>query len=88
MHVCIVAEHASKCFGGEAIIPYHYFRILRDRGVDAWLIVHMRTGIELESLFPNDLDRLRFVEEMSTFLPRRISESTFGLANQFLTQLS
>jgi len=96
MRVCIVAEHASKRFGGEAIIPYHYFRILRDRGVDAWLVVHTRTRMELESLFPNDLDRLRFVEDMafqrlfykmSAFLPRRISESTFGLANQFLTQL-
>jgi glycosyltransferase involved in cell wall biosynthesis len=96
MRVCIVAEHASKRFGGEAIIPYHYFRVLRARGVDAWLVVHMRTRTELESLFPSDLDRLRFVEDMalqrlfykmSAFLPRRISESTFRLANQFLTQL-
>jgi glycosyltransferase involved in cell wall biosynthesis len=96
MRVCIVAEHASKRFGGEAIIPYHYFRVLRARGVDAWLVVHMRTRTELQSLFPQDLDRLRFVEDLtlqklffrlSGFLPRRISESTFGLANQLLTQL-
>jgi len=79
LRVLIVAEHASTRLGGEAILPCHYFRGLRSRGVDAFLIVHERTRPELEALFPAELDRL---------LPRRISESTFGLANQLLTQLS
>ena len=38
--VLIVAEHASAKFGGEAILPLHYFRVLRKRGIEAWLIVH------------------------------------------------
>ena len=31
--VLIVSEHASTRFGGEAILPWHYFHILRRRGI-------------------------------------------------------
>ena len=95
MRVLIVAENASTRFGGEAIIPYHYFRLLRARGVDAHLIVHARTREELQSLFADDLDHLHFVEDqqlqkifyrLSRVLPHRVAEATFGLANQILTQ--
>jgi glycosyltransferase involved in cell wall biosynthesis len=95
MRICIVAEHASRRFGGEAIIPYHYFRVLRSRGVEAWLVTHARTRPELETLFPADLDRMRFVDDsrlqkilfrIGELLPRKIAESTFGLTNQLLTQ--
>ncbi len=95
MRVAIVAEHASKRFGGEAILPYHYFRVLRERGIDAWLVVHSRTRQEMSEIFADDLERLRFVNDLllhkliyqiSRLLPRRISEATFGLANQLLTQ--
>jgi len=97
LRVLIVAEHASTRLGGEAILPYHYFRGLRARDVDAFLIVHERTRSELETLFPTELDRIRFVPDKllqkifyqcGRLLPRRISEATFGLANQLLTQLS
>ena len=97
LRVLIVAEHASTRLGGEAILPYHYFRCLRARGVDTFLIVHERTRSELETLFPHELDRIRFVPDKllqkifyqcGRLLPRRISEATFGLANQLLTQLS
>jgi glycosyltransferase involved in cell wall biosynthesis len=96
MRICIVAENASKLFGGEAILPYQYFRVLRDQRTDVCLVVHARTRAELQSLFPHDHDRMFFVEDLllqkiffrlGTFLPRRISESTFGLATQLLTQL-
>jgi len=97
LRVLIVAEHASTRFGGEAILPYHYFRGLRARNVDAFLIVHERTRTELEALFPTELNRIRFVPDKllqkffyqcGRLLPRRISEATFGLANQLLTQFS
>ncbi len=61
--VLIVAEHASARFGGEAILPLHYFRTLRLRGVEAWLIVHARTKDELLRVFPNDLDRIHFIPD-------------------------
>jgi glycosyltransferase involved in cell wall biosynthesis len=59
----IVAEHASARFGGEAILPLQYFRFLRGRGVETWLVVHERTRRELEDLLPGDRDRIRYVPD-------------------------
>jgi glycosyltransferase involved in cell wall biosynthesis len=96
MRVAIVAEHASAKFGGEAFLPLHYFRVLRARGVEAWLVVHARTRNELEALFPADRDRMRFVEDTALHrfffwvgqkLPRRVGEVTVGIASQLYTQL-
>ena len=95
MRVLIVAENASTRFGGEAILPYHYFRLLRGRGIDAHLIVHARPRDELLTLFPDEFSQLHFVEDkllqqlfyrIGKLLPHRVSEATFGLANQLLTQ--
>ncbi|NEQ17735.1 MAG: group 1 glycosyl transferase, partial [Moorea sp. SIO3E2] len=54
LRVLIAAEHASAKFGGEAALPLHYYRILRQRGIPTWLVVHERTRAELEALFPQD----------------------------------
>lgn len=95
MRVLIVAENASKRMGGEAILPYHYFRTLRARRVDTFLVVHERCRAELEELFPSDRERLRFVPDrllqkllfsVGRMLPHRIEENTCALANQMLTQ--
>lgn len=95
MRVCIVAEHASKQFGGEAVLPFHYFRLLRARGIEAWLVVHMRTRAELEASFPADLDRMHFIDDhplhrlslrLGQVLPKRVQDMTSGLLGQFLTQ--
>jgi glycosyltransferase involved in cell wall biosynthesis len=95
MRICIVAEHASYRFGGEAILPIHYFARLRARGEEAWLVVHARTRDELEAAFPSDRSRLRFVEDawfhrllsrMSVALPRRIAGSTVSLLSMLITQ--
>ena len=95
--VLIVAENASTRLGGEAILPYHYFRLLRERGVDAFLIVHDRCRQELEALFADDLGHIYFVSDqllqkvfyrMGRVLPRRIDEATLGLANNMLTQMA
>ncbi len=95
MRICIVADSASVRFGGEAILPYHYFRMLRSRGVDAWLVVHDRTRPELEASLPEYRDRIlytpdlwmhRVISEVMTVLPRRIAESSIGLLSVLLTQ--
>ena len=97
MKVLIVAEHASLKYGGEAALPLHYFRVLRQRGIETWLIVHERTREELETLFTSDRDRLYFVSDTiwhrclwqcSQLLPRRIADFTFGLALRLITQIS
>src|SRR5258708_38189143 len=61
--VLIVAEHASAVFGGEAVLPLHYFRQLRRRGVDAWLFLHARTRDELLALRPGEKHRMLFVRD-------------------------
>jgi glycosyltransferase involved in cell wall biosynthesis len=95
MRVCIVAEHASYRFGGEAVLPLHYFAGLRARNIEAWLVVHSRTRPELLTAFPEDHDRFRFISDawfhkllfrLSRFLPRRISEASIGLLSQLTTQ--
>jgi glycosyltransferase involved in cell wall biosynthesis len=95
MRICIVAEHASYQFGGEAVLPLHYFSRLRARGIDTWLVVHARTRAELEAAFPAERERILYIEDawfhkvlfrLSRFLPRRISESTLGLLSQLITQ--
>jgi glycosyltransferase involved in cell wall biosynthesis len=95
MRICIVAEHASTRFGGEAFLPVRYFSLLRARGIETWLIVHSRTRNELAELFPQDKGRVLFVPDLwihrlffrlSRHLPRRLSEATFGLLNQLITQ--
>jgi len=95
MRVCIVAEHASSKFGGEAVLPLHYFAGLRARGVEAWLVVHTRTREELEAALPDESGRLRFIPDawfhrllfrLSGFLPRRIGEASVGLLSQLTTQ--
>lgn len=95
MRICIVAEHASNRFGGEAVLPLHYFSRLRKRKIEAWLVVHSRTRAELEALFPEEKDRILYIEDtwlhrllfrLSSYLPRRIGEMTVGLFSQLVTQ--
>jgi glycosyltransferase involved in cell wall biosynthesis len=95
MRICIVAEHASQNFGGEAILPVHYFRLLRSLGIESWMVVHARTQNELIDLFPDDLGRIlfvpdlwihKFINNLSGYLPRRLSVATLGLLNQLITQ--
>ena len=43
LRILIVAEHVSARFGGEAFLPLHYFRVLRSRGIEAWLLCHSRS---------------------------------------------
>ena len=61
--VLIVADHASARFGGEAVLPLHYYRLLRARGVETWMVVHERTREELSRLFPGDADRIHYVPD-------------------------
>jgi glycosyltransferase involved in cell wall biosynthesis len=96
IRVCIVAEHASLRFGGEASLPLHYFSRLRARGIDAWLVIHSRTRAEIECLFPSERDRILYVPDLwihkliarwSARLPNRLSGATLGVTMVLITQL-
>jgi glycosyltransferase involved in cell wall biosynthesis len=97
MRIVIVADNASSRLGGEAFLPFNYFRLLRARKANARLIVHARNRSELVERFPADLERISFVEDtilhkalfrLGNFLPRRLAESTTGLLIQVTTQLA
>jgi glycosyltransferase involved in cell wall biosynthesis len=92
----IIAEHASAQFGGEALIPFQYFKYLRRLNIDVHLLVHERTGEELREAFPNDVDRLHFVSDsliniwcfkLGKVLPERLANFTLGAMSHFDTQI-
>jgi glycosyltransferase involved in cell wall biosynthesis len=94
--VLIVCEHASAQFGGEAALPLHYFRVLRARGADVWLLTHARTRDELTRLFPDEL-RIHYIEDTrlnrlmwraGKRLPAQVAYFTVGYVSRLATQLS
>lgn len=61
--ILIVASNASARFGGEAILPLHYFRLLSKRSHPVKMITHHRTREELLSLQDIDHSNLYFVPD-------------------------
>lgn len=95
LRIAIVAEHASARFGGEAVLALHYFRVLRKRNIPTWLVVHERTRQELESLLPDDKDRIfyardtiwhRLVWQIGRPLPSGLASFTTSFLIRLLTQ--
>src|SRR5437868_6749104 len=95
MRIIIVADNASTLFGGEAFIPLNYFRLLRARNIDVRMVVHARNKSVLVHRFPNDQERLIFVQDtwlhkalfrFVQYLPRRLADATTGLLIHLTTQ--
>jgi glycosyltransferase involved in cell wall biosynthesis len=96
MRILIACEHASAKFGGEAALPLHYFRVLRARGADVWLLTHARTRDELTRVFPGET-RIRYIEDtplnramwrLGRRLPAQVAYFTTGFISRFATQLA
>lgn len=96
IRVVIVAQNASAKFGGEAFLPLHYFRLLRSRNIEVWLVAHDRTRTELEALLPEDCDRMYFAADTwldrqlgnwGRFLPQRVEYATTGMLGHLYTQI-
>ncbi len=96
MRVLIVAQNASTQFGGEGLLRLNYFRILRSRNIETWLVVHARTQPELAALFRSEGARMHFVPDTwvhrllsfcGGFLPPRLGAPTLGLLNHLYTQV-
>jgi glycosyltransferase involved in cell wall biosynthesis len=95
LRVAVVADMAATDFGGEAILPYHHFRLLRKAGVEAWLVVQDRRRDRLAELFADDWDRVVLVPDpkispvlsvLSRPLPERLRNVTFDALGGLLTQ--
>jgi glycosyltransferase involved in cell wall biosynthesis len=96
LRILIVSENASDLFGGEAILPLHYFRLLRARNIDVWLITHERVKTHLLETMPEESERIYYVPDtffhiylnkISQFLPERISVITIGAISHVITQI-
>ncbi len=94
--VLIVTENASPAMGGEAVLPLHYFRRLRSRGIETWLIVHERNREQLAALLPSEASRIHYVREtkltkkLSSAFPRiqgAIRNCTLSLAMRHTSQV-
>jgi glycosyltransferase involved in cell wall biosynthesis len=97
IRVLLIADSASSRFGGEAIHPIHYFRILRSRGIETWMIVHGRTRAELEEMFPGDVDRIHYIDDslfqkvlwqIERLLPHMLGFFTIGTLRRLTTQFA
>jgi glycosyltransferase involved in cell wall biosynthesis len=95
MRVLIVGENASLRMGGEATYPYFFFKLLRERGIDTWLVGHGRVRDELSELLPDALDRIllsddsrldRFLCSTGDRLPWKIHDQTTAVLAQIITQ--
>src|SRR5262249_10643664 len=95
LRILLVAEHASAAFGGEALVPFQYFKRLREMHIDVHLLVHERTRAELSAAFPGDQDRLHFVADsrlniwcykIGSLMPDRLAVFTVGAISHFETQ--
>lgn len=96
MNILIVSEHASYEFGGEAVLPLHYFVQLRKKGLEVFLITHERVRKNLEKNPVIESDRVFyipdtcmhiFLHKLSRYLPQRISVITTGAVMHLITQI-
>ena len=96
LNILIVCEHASNVYGGEAMLPLNYFRLLsKDPNNQVYLITHARVKASIEQLTDIKQDHVFYMpdtklhqvlDKYSALLPDRISLLTFGFLMHLLTQ--
>ncbi|MCB2426640.1 glycosyltransferase family 4 protein [Methylophaga pinxianii] len=95
IRVLIVSENATDQFGGESILPLHYFRFLRQENIATWLITHERVKERLTELLGDDIQHVIFIPETKLFsklhnwglkLPPRVRAISTHFLMQCLTQ--
>ena len=98
LRVVIVTENVSLRMSGETSVPFYYFKLLRERNVDVWMVCHARVRDELREAFPDDevFQKIRFVEDnwfqvtlwrLSKWFPYRIEDLIFGQFLHLVTQI-
>ncbi len=82
LRVLIVGDNASNHFGGEAILPLHYFRLLNQMGIEAHLLTHERVKASLLKQADLPHDKIHYVRDgwlfkalnkFSKLLPDRVA---------------
>jgi len=95
LRILIVSENASNVFGGEAMLPLNYFRLLGKTEHEVYLITHARVKSTIQQIADVDQSRVfyvpdtwlhKFLFKHSSILPERITIATFGLFMHLITQ--
>ena len=93
--ILIVAPNASTRFGGEAVLPVHYFRILRARGYAVTLMAHARNRADLEAQFGAEAPDIEYIPDtlwhrilwrLGKPFPHQIRQFVFGSALAFVSE--
>ena len=96
LKILIVAQNASTVYGGEAVLPVHYFRGLRALGHSVELIAHERNRADLEAHFGSGCEALHFIPDTKLHrliwqigerFPAKIEEALFGNLMLLLTEV-
>ncbi len=96
LRVLVVAPNASAKWGGEAILPIHIFRGLREKGQDAYLCVGEETRPELDEILGADRERVRYVADsgrhelfrrLDAVTPKLFGAHPYYFLSVLLTQL-
>lgn len=95
LNILIVCEHASNVFGGEAMLPLNYFRMLSKTEHKPYLITHERVKSTIQQIEDIDQDAVFylpdtklhiFLHRYSNIFPERIRVVTFGFLMHLITQ--
>lgn len=95
LNILIVCEHASNLFGGEAMLPLNYFRLLSKTGNQTYLITHARVKSTIHQLtdidqghvyYVPDTKAHQYLHQLSRYLPERVAIVTIGFAMHLITQ--
>jgi glycosyltransferase involved in cell wall biosynthesis len=95
--VLIVTENASMQMGGEGSLPLYYFKLMRSRGIRAYIVCHARVREELKrTLAPNEFQDIFFVEDSGLqhsicnagrLFPPRVQDLILGQLIHLLSQI-
>jgi glycosyltransferase involved in cell wall biosynthesis len=95
LNVLIVCEHASNIFGGEAMLPLNYFRLLSNTPHQAYLITHERVKASIQQIADIQQDHVFYIPDTWMhkmlhrhfgFLPERVRVVIIGFLMHLITQ--
>lgn len=95
LNILIVCEHASNVFGGEAMLPLNYFRLLSKKQHEVYLITHARVMSTIAQIKDIDQSKVfyvpdtwahKFLYRLSRHFPERINVVTTGFLMHLITQ--
>lgn len=96
MKVIIFTEIASLQRAGKPSLAFYYFKLLRSRHIDVWMVCQERVREELRKTFTDeDFQKIHFIGptwlqkklwQIKPLLPPRIRELILGQFSHLLTQ--